>query len=219
MNDSMDILKTTPEFLAEYMTYLLDFSRKPVETIKLITTNTAGTEQKVSGKLIGYLLLSVGVGFVINYIGVAAEMAPDNSKVVQLISRIEEKFLPVAVLVAIFVFASISHIAFIAVAFIQAAIGEDRFKGSIPGAVNAFTGFTAWSIPIIIAVLVIIRFTDAHTSVNPLIFLAFVLPMSVILPIYLIASLAAGYRIPVLRASYLFGTTVVLIVLATEPFR
>jgi len=215
----MDILKSTPEFLAEYLTYVLDFSRKPVETIKLITTNIEDTEQKVNGKLIGYLLLSVGVGFAINYIGVAAEMAPDNSKVVQLISRIDEKFLPVAVLIAIFIFASISHIAFIAVAFIQAAIGEDRFKGSVPGAINAFTGFAAWSIPIIITILVSIRFIDAHTSVNPLIFLVLVLPLSVILPIYLIASLAGGYRITITRASYLFGTTVVLIFLATEPFR
>jgi len=215
----MDILKTTPEFLAEYLNYFLDFSRKPIETIKLITTNTEDAEQKVSGKLIGYLFLSVGVGFVINYIGVAAEMAPDNSKLVQLISRIDEKFLPVAVLIAIFVFASISHIGFIAVAFIQAVISEDRFKGSIPGAINAFTGFAAWSIPIIIAILVSIRFIDAHTSINPLFFLALVLPVSVILPIYLIASLAAGYRIPIVRALYLFGTTVVLIFIATEPFR
>ncbi len=211
----MDILKATPEFLAEYVNYFLDFSRRPIKTVESITAGSEDTP-RVSGKLFGFLLLSVGVSIVINYIGVAAEMAPDKSKIVQLVARIDEKFLPVAVLIAIVVFAVVSHVIFIAVGFVQALLGEERFKGASAGAVNAFTGFAAWSAPIILAVIVGIRVAAAHTNVNPLILLAFIMPLSLILPIYFIASLAGGYRITVLRASFLFGMTFILIFVAAD---
>ena len=160
----------------------------------------------------------MGVGIVINYIGAASEMAPDNSKVVRLLARIDEKYLPVAVLIAIVMLAAISHLVLIAVGLVQAVLGEERFKGSIAGAVNAFTGFAAWGVPLIVAAIVGIRIAAAHTSVNPLSFLAFAAPMGVAFFMYFIAALAAGYGIAVLRAAFLLGMALVLINLAAGLF-
>lgn len=213
----MNILKDKPQFFANYFNFLLDFARKPTSTISAVTIAPENTEQKVNSSLVGYLLLSVGVAFVINSVGVAGEMAPDSSSFVRFISRVDERLLPVAVLIAILLFATVSHLIVSAVATIQTAIGGDQFKGSIAGAVNAFTGFAAWSIPLFVAMLVAIRIVDAQTTLNPLFFLIPVLPMSVILPAYLIAALAGGYRITIYRAAYLFGASVVLIYLVMQP--
>ena len=241
----MDILKAAPGFPAEYLNYLLDFTRKPIETITSITTAAenaepkTGTENaapktvaenvepktaaenaepKVSGKLGAFLLTSVGVGFVINIIGTAAGMAPDKSDMVQVIGRIDEKYLPFAVAIAIVMFAILAHLIFLVVGFGQARLGEGRFTGSVYGAINAFTGFATWGIPLIMVCLVIMRLVAAHSKINPLFLLGLVMPLGLALCVYFIAALAAGYRITPDRAGTLFGLSVVLTWLVADLF-
>lgn len=196
----MDIVKATPELLADYANFLFDFTRRPVTAIKSITARSEGAEPRVSGKLFLFLALSVGVSIVITYIGVAADMAPDNSGVVRLVGRIDEKIRPVALLIAIVILAGITHAVLIVAGLVSVLIGQERFKGSVAGAVNGFTGFAAWSLPIMIAAVVGTRIAVAHASFNPLLLLAIVIPMSLAFLIYFIAAVAAGYEISIGRA-------------------
>jgi hypothetical protein len=65
----MDVLMATPELLAEYMNFLLDFFGKPGPTIEATTKPAPGAAPAVSGKLVFFALLSVGLAIVIVRLG------------------------------------------------------------------------------------------------------------------------------------------------------
>ena len=215
----MDILKATPELLAEYMNFLIAFSREPGEAIGSKTATTEGAEPTVSGKLVMFSLLSVGAAIVIVQVGAALGMAPDRSLVVKDAGGLDETVLPVALLVAIMAVSAIAHVVLRAVALLRVVLGYEAFQGSIVGSVNAALGFAAWSIPLMTAAIVPLRIAAAHEeTLKPIVILLVSVPLGLAFWVYLIAAFAAAHRITVGHAGSLFALTFALIALLGKLF-
>ena len=126
----MDIRKTAPEFLAGYANFYLDFSRRPIETIKSTTMSRDGAEGQVNAKLFWFCLLSVSISFVIVRIGTAIGMAEDTSWWPRFAAQVGEEYLPLVTLVMIFALGTISHILLKAGAVLTSVLGSGRFSES-----------------------------------------------------------------------------------------
>ena len=210
----MDILKATPELLAEYMNFLLTFTRKPGEAIGLKTATTEVAEPAVSGKLVLFSLLSVGAAVVIVQVGAAIGMAEDSSLMVKVAGGLDEKVLPVAVLVAIMALSSIAHVFLRVGALLAVVLGQEQkpFRGSITGSVNAALGFAAWSIPLMTAAIVSLRIAAANQeTLNPIVIAIVGVSFGLAFWYYFIAAFAGAHRITAFHAGSLFTLTFVLV--------
>jgi len=214
----MEVVRAVPEFLASYLDFVLEFSRRPMEAVKSNTTITAEGQQLISGKLIGFSAMSVGFGIAIVQIGSALGMAEDPSLLLKVLSRIEEKLLPFAAVVAITALGCIAHVSLYIGALVSRALGEQRFSGSASGSINATTAFSTWVIPVFTALIVGFRVAAAHSGVHTLAFLLIVGPFCIAFFIYLVAAFAAAHRTTPGQIGSVFGFTVVLFVLVGKLF-
>ena len=214
----MDILKTAPEFLADYANFYLQFSRRPIETIKSITMSRDGAEGQVNAKLIGFCLLSVSISFVIVRIGAALGMAEETSWGPRFAAQVGETYLPLVTLVMIFALGTISHILLKAGGVLTPVLGVGRLKGSLAGSINAFVGIASWYIPLMTVVVVAMRVAAVQPNVDPMIFLPIIVLLTVAFLIYLVAAFAGAHSITVPHAGMLFILTFGLVLLATRIF-
>jgi hypothetical protein len=212
----MDIAKATPEFIADYFNYLLAFSLRPGDTINSYTEHKEGEQPRLSRQLILFSLLSVGISVVIVQIGAAAGMADDRSAIVVLFGRIENLYLPVAALLLIVAIGAMAHVMLRVVSVLGALLGHERFTGSVANTINASIGFASWGIPAMTAVVVAVRIAAHRATINPIVFIIVVGPLSLAVLFYFTAAFAAAHRVSLQKAGSLLALLVAVVVIVQD---
>lgn len=205
----MDLLKATPELFAEYLDFLVRFSCAPVQVLERYTPDDGAQNRPINGKLLLFALLGVGSALVIAAIGRALGMAQDNSTILKVLGRFDEKILPIAVLLGIVIAGVALHILTKVGARVGGFYGAERSAGSLQDTLNAAMGFASWFVPTVTVALVVIRLIAAAqaSTFSIAIFIAISVCLSLAFLIYLAGAFAGAHRIPFRRAFILLMLT------------
>jgi hypothetical protein len=215
---AMEIVKVS-EVLPDYVNFFIDFSRRPVATLTAATPPKPDGTSAISGKLIAYSALGTLLSLVIVQIGRSIGMAPDESAVVKITGELDEKWLPAAALVCIFLAAVAIHLLLLVGGLLAKLMDGISFKGGIAESINATLAFSAWCVPVFSLLIVVIRvIAGSGTTISPLWFLLLVLPFTIAFMVYFGAAFAGAHRLPMSHVGKVFSFAVVAIVLIGNFF-
>ena len=214
---AMELVKVA-EILPDYVNFFLDFCRRPVQAVTEATPPNADLTAAVSGKLIGYAVLSTGLSYIIVLIGRSVGMADDGSAIVAMAERIEWQWLPAAALVCIFLAAVVIHVLLLVGALLARLIEGLSFKGGIKETVNATLAFSVWCLPVFTLVIVITRVLARGERLPPLALLLFVLPFVLAFWVYFGAAFMGAHRLPRAHITTVFAFAATVVVLVQKIF-
>jgi hypothetical protein len=212
----MEFLKAAPEAIAEYLSFLLQFTTSPRAALQPYLT-PATDSGKVHAKLVLFCALSVGVALAIGRAGEAIGMAKDTSEILGLIGRIGEAWLPPAVLLTLFVFTAVMHATAAAMYF---AIGRKAHwmpLRPVSESVNAILGLASWFLPVITLLVVALRVYAPHGRPPPAWLVAgLIIPFDLALLFYFALAFATAHAMPIKQVTSLFGGVAVVVYLAAQ---
>jgi hypothetical protein len=213
----MELLKAAPDAIAEYLSFLVQFTTDPRAALQPYLTPATAVAGKVHGKLILFCALGVGVALAFGRAGEAIGMADDNSGILGWIARIGEVWLPAAVVLALFLFTAIMHAA---AAAMYLAVG--RLKSWMPlrspsDSINAILGLASWFVPVLTLLLVALRVYALHGQ-RPSVWvvIGLVVPLDLAFIFYFVVAFATAHAIPIKQVVSMFMAIVVVILIAAH---
>ena len=215
--DLNSLLKTSPEVLADYLNFLIEFARKPRKT--LVPYQGTG---EINYRLLLYVGLSVLLSVAISLVAGRIGVADDPSAIVAFFRSFDYSWLPFVVVLLIFFAALIIHIAAkLYISFKPAIPGalDAHLGGCLQDSINAAFAFSVFFIPLVsfVILLLLVLANQNPAFVTDTVSMIMGLAIAVVALIYFPASLAATHpQTRPIQAFLALSAAMVVIYLAME---
>lgn len=213
----MDLLKAAPEQLSRFVSFLVAFAASPRATLQPYAERDPTARPALSTELLLFCGLSVGCAVLVTSVGQAIGMAEDPSSSLAVLSRLDEKILPLVVALGILAASAVWHGLTLLVGNTLGRVEPElHFKGKVLDSMNAGLAVGALYVPTLTLVVVGIRvaFTRAELPLVAVLVSGFVL--AAIFLVYFVSAFSAVHRVPPARYYALFSVTVVAIMLIAD---
>ncbi len=187
------MLKATPELLAEYFNFAINFAQKPRATLQ--PYQAFG---RIDSKLTSFVLLGVGLSIVIALIAGEIGVAEDPSSTLSFIRSFDSSLLPVVTIVLILAITIVFHLAaqvYIRLNRLIPGALYAHLGGSLQDSINAAFGFAAFFVPlttILLSVLLVLT-NQNPTVITPIVPGITGIALAVVMVIYFPAALSATH--------------------------
>ena len=205
----MQFLKAVPELVVEYFNFLIRFASGPRKAMDPYLPSP-DEPNAISEKLAVFAAFAVGLSYVISTIGHAIGMAPDSSKFLEVLGRVDQNVLPFALLVTVILVSIVAHIVLRGSTLVAGwFLGSGVFIGPVFSTVNAGLAFAAYVIPAFTILIVGLRVLDANMDL-PVFVSLLMIPFGLSIWVYMDAAFAAAHRLPFGKA-WLFISTIIVV--------
>ncbi len=187
------LLKTTPELLAEYLNFSINFAKKPRATLQPYEGKGS-----IDSKLTRFVLLSVALSFIIALIASKFGVAEDPSPTLAFIHSFDPSLLPIVAIVLILAITILFHLAaqiYISLNRLIPGALDAHLGGSVQDSINASFGFAAFFVPLTTIVLSVLLILANQNSavINPMVPGTIGIALAVVSVIYYPAALSATH--------------------------